>query len=67
MSRGPSTFRQQDVARALRAATAAGLIVHRFEIDRTGKIVVVAANGQYAASDPSQNEWDAAPAGEAGK
>jgi hypothetical protein len=41
MSRAPSTFRQQDVTRALRAAVAAGLVVHKVEIDRVGKIVLV--------------------------
>jgi hypothetical protein len=41
MSRAPSTFRQGDVTRALRAAAAAGLVVHKVEIDRAGKIVLV--------------------------
>ncbi len=41
VARGACTFRQQDVARALRAATSAGREVQRVEIDRTGKIVLV--------------------------
>ena len=41
MSRGPSTFKQQDVTRALRATRAAGVAVSRIEIDRDGKIVIV--------------------------
>jgi hypothetical protein len=41
MARGPCTFRQQDVTRALRATVAAGIEVERIEIDKDGKIVVV--------------------------
>jgi len=41
MARGPCTFRQQDVRRALRATVAAGIKVQRIEIDKD-KIVVVA-------------------------
>lgn len=44
MSRGPATFRQQDVTRALKAVATAGIKVQRVEIDKTGKIVVIAAN-----------------------
>jgi hypothetical protein len=62
VSRGPCIFKQRDVTRALRAATAAGFVVHRFEIDREGKIVVVTEKREYIA-DASTNEWDAAPAG----
>ena len=37
MARGPCTFKQQDVTRALKAA-AAGIGVQRFEIDKDGTI-----------------------------
>jgi hypothetical protein len=41
MARRPAAFRQQDVARALRAARSVGLEVIGYEIDTaTGKIVV---------------------------
>jgi hypothetical protein len=41
MSPRPAKFRQVDVTRALRAAKAAGILVARYEIDETGKIVIV--------------------------
>jgi hypothetical protein len=41
MSRGVQIFRQTDVLKAIMAAQKAGLEVHRFEIDRAGKIVVL--------------------------
>jgi hypothetical protein len=60
MSRGPQTFRQRDVAAAIKAALAAGCIVSRVEVDRTGKIVVIVSHEPHAA-DPvvDGNEWDA--------
>ena len=58
MARAPSTFRQQDVTRALKAAAAAGLQVAKIDV-QTGKIEIV--NGKPEAQDPSgegRNEWD---------
>jgi len=56
MSRGPRTFRQRDLAAAIKAAKAAGLEVARVEVDKTGKIVVVTTKG---AIEPAPgNEWD---------
>jgi len=43
MARAPSTFRQADVTRALRAAQKAGVEISRVEISRDGKIVIVTA------------------------
>lgn len=54
MARGPCTFKQQDVTRALRATVAAGIEVQRIEIDKDGKITVVAAGG----SAPPDNDLD---------
>jgi hypothetical protein len=62
MSRAPSTFRQQDVTRALRAAAAAGVDIARIEIDKAGKITIIAASG---AAEPANDldrelaEWEA--------
>jgi hypothetical protein len=48
MARAPSTFRQQDVTRAVKAVIAAGVDISRIEIDKAGKIVIVTANGSQA-------------------
>jgi hypothetical protein len=61
MSRAPSAFRQRDVARLIRAATAAGLKVSGVRVDKSGAIEVV--TGEPPAQDPYRdrdgaNEWD---------
>jgi hypothetical protein len=43
MARAPSTFRRQDVTRAIRAAKAAGVEIQRIEIARDGRIVIITA------------------------
>lgn len=40
MSRGPSTFRQSTVTKAIKAAKAAGVEVARIEVDPDGRIVL---------------------------
>jgi hypothetical protein len=59
MARAPSTFRQQDVTRAVKAVVAAGVHIGRVEIDKAGKIVIIAAD---EAGQPGEgreaNEWD---------
>ena len=55
MARGKCTFRQRDVTAAVKAVVAAGVEVARVEIDRSGKIVVVAGRTNNA---PARNEWD---------
>jgi hypothetical protein len=57
MSGGPSISRR--LASALKAAKKAGLIVHRFEIDPTGKMVFLAGKEDHGAdSDNTHNPWD---------
>ena len=62
MSRAPSTFRQQDVTKALKAAVAAGLHVAGFKIGAHGQIEVVIGDSQAQDSSGKgrgANEWDA--------
>ncbi|WP_298106488.1 hypothetical protein [Bradyrhizobium sp.] len=58
MSRGVQTFRQADLTKALKGAVAAGINVDRIEIDRAGKIVVVAGAAGKDTPESDANEWD---------
>jgi hypothetical protein len=60
MSRGPQTFKQADVTRVLKAAAKAGFSVNRFEIDRAGKIVIIAGSPETTeeAGSSDADEWD---------
>ncbi len=61
MARGNCTFRQRDVTAAVKAIVSAGVSVARVEIDRHGKIVVVASRGAEAVeTGQGVNEWDGA-------
>jgi hypothetical protein len=59
MPRAPSTFRQQDVTRAVKAVIAAGLRVVGVKVSAQGNIEVVTGD-ERAQESPSQggNEWD---------
>lgn len=57
MSRGPSTFRQRDMAAAIKAARQAGCEVVKVEVDKEGKIVVWTSGDAASQSHPA-NEWD---------
>jgi hypothetical protein len=60
MSRGQQTFKQRDVTKAIKAMVKAGIAVGRVEIDKNGKIIIVAAKADDAANGDSaeKNEWD---------
>ena len=58
MARAPSTFRQQDVTRAVKAVTAAGVHIARIEIDKEGKIVIITADTHHPGKMTETNEWD---------
>jgi hypothetical protein len=59
MARPPSAFRQQDVTRAVKAVRCAGVHIARVEIDRTGKIVIIAAEVTEQSGETTEaNEWD---------
>jgi hypothetical protein len=63
MARTPSTFRQQDVTRAVKAVSAAGVGIARVEIDKSGKIVIVTISAVNVAPegdlDLELQEWEA--------
>jgi hypothetical protein len=59
MARAPSTFRQQDVTRAVKAVSAAGVHIARVEIDKSGKITIITADAPAALDEGKEaNEWD---------
>jgi hypothetical protein len=59
MARAPCTFRQTDVTRAVKAVAAAGVHIARVEIDRAGKIVIIAAETTEQLGETTEvNEWD---------
>ena len=59
MARAPSTFRQQDVTRAVKAVTVAGVHIARIEIDKAGKIVIITADATGRPDEMAEaNEWD---------
>jgi hypothetical protein len=59
MARAPSTFRQQDVTRAVKAVTTAGVHIARIEIDKAGKIVIITADPTNRSDEMTEaNEWD---------
>jgi hypothetical protein len=61
MSRTPSPFRQQDVTKAVKAVAAAGVGIARVEIDKSGKITIIAASAPSQddrTTAVEENEWD---------
>jgi hypothetical protein len=58
MPRAPSTFRQQDVTRAVKAVVAAGVDIARVEIDKTGTIRIITVKAEPNGQVREANEWD---------
>ena len=58
MSRGPQSFTQSDIIKALKAAQKAGFYATRFEIDQAGKIIVFAGKPADLEIAQPANEWD---------
>jgi hypothetical protein len=59
--RGRVSFKERDLARALRGTARAGLRPQRVEIDRDGRIVVILEGQQPGTpAETGTNEWDAA-------
>jgi hypothetical protein len=56
MARAPSTFRQADVTRAIRAARAGGVDIGRVEIARDGRIVIIASGHPVVQDDDLDRE-----------
>jgi hypothetical protein len=53
VARGACTFRQRDVTVAVKAVVAAGVAVARVEIDKEGKIVMIA--GKPTETEPGDD------------
>lgn len=63
MARAPSTFKQGDVTKAVKAVVAAGVGVTRVEVGADGRIVVVTGKPQTAGEGDGENgsggnPWD---------
>jgi hypothetical protein len=57
MARATCTFRRRDVTAAIKAARDAGVEVARVEVDKAGKIIVVAKT-QGERENANGNPWD---------
>jgi hypothetical protein len=59
MSRGPQTFRQRDLLKAIKVAHLAGMSVAEIRVDKDGAhIVTVAQQSNTTADKDEANEWD---------
>jgi hypothetical protein len=58
MPRGQCTFKQSDVTKAVKAVVAAGVQVARVEVDKEGRIVVVAGQAGVLEEGREGSEWD---------
>jgi hypothetical protein len=58
MSRGPCTFKQADITKAVKAVAKAGVQVARVEVDKSGRIVIITGKPGEANGGESANPWD---------
>jgi hypothetical protein len=58
MGRGPCTFKEADLVRALRAAKKAGIDVTRAEVGKDGSIILVLNTDKQTLVNIEHNEWD---------
>ena len=56
--RAPSTFRQADVTRAVKAVRSAGVDIMRVELTKDGRIVIVTGEAQPAMQDDLDRELE---------
>jgi hypothetical protein len=57
VARAPSTFRQRDMTRAVKAVTKAGVNIRRVEIDLAGKIAIITGS-ETVPQDETSNPLD---------
>jgi hypothetical protein len=59
MTRAPSSFKKRDVTKAVEAVTAGGVRIARVEIDKSGRIIVIAAGAtEEPETERGDNPWD---------
>jgi hypothetical protein len=58
MGHGPCTFKKRDVKTALQAVRESGVVVARIEIDKDGKIVIIAGRAVEGDRAAEPSEWD---------
>jgi hypothetical protein len=60
MSRGPATFKQRDIKAAIKAAFDAGAGTARVEVDKGGRLVIVASKLDQPKDAADNGGWDQA-------
>ena len=58
MSKGPHPFKESDIVRACNAAKKAGITIASVEIDKNGKINVIALQPDAAKAEPTDSIVD---------
>ena len=58
MSRGPQTFRQRDLLKAIKVAHLAGMSIAEIRVDKDGAHIVTVAEPGKTVADRAPNSWD---------